>query len=50
MILNMRLEHLRELKTVVALLAFEHSETQQLVVFKYSVFFTMYFSFFIHTF
>ena len=45
MILNMPLEHLRELKTVVALLTFEHLKTQQLVVFKHSVFFTMYFSF-----
>ena len=50
MILNMPLEHLRELKTVVALLTFEHLKTQQLVVFKHSVFFTMYFSFLIHTF
>ena len=49
MILNIHLEHLRELKTVVALLTFEHLKTQQLVVFKHSVFFTMYFSFLIHT-
>ena len=45
MILNMPLEHLRELKTVVALLTFEHLKTQQLVVFKHSVFFTLYFPF-----
>ena len=50
MILNMSLEHLRELKTVVALLAFEHLKTKQLLVFKYSVFLTMYLSFLIHTF
>ena len=41
----MPLKHLRELKTVVALLAFEHLKTQQSVVFKQSVFFTMYFSY-----
>ena len=46
----MPLEHLRELKTVVGLLTFEHLKTQQLVVFKNSVFFTMYFSFLINTF
>ena len=50
MILNMPLEHLRELKTVVVLLTFEHLKRQQLVVFKHSVFFTMYFSFLMHTF
>ena len=50
MILNMPLEHLRELKAVVALLTSEHLKTQQLVLFKNSVFFTMYFSFLIHTF
>ena len=50
MILNMSLEHLRELKTVAALLTFEHLKSQQLVVFKDSVFFTMYFSFLVHTF
>ena len=33
MILNIPLEHTRELKTVVALLTFEHLKTQQLVVF-----------------
>ena len=33
MILNIPLEHIRELKTVVALLTFEHLKTQQLVVF-----------------
>ena len=38
MILNMPLEHLRELQTVVALLTFEHLKTQQLVMFKNSVF------------
>ena len=36
MILNMSLEHLRELKKVVALLTFEHLKAQQLVVFKHS--------------
>ena len=50
MILNMPLEHLRELKTVVALLTFEHLKTQQLIVFIDSVLFTVYFSFLIHTF
>ena len=50
MILNMSLKHLGESKTVVALLTFEHLKTQQLVVFKHSVFLTMYFSFLIHTF
>ena len=33
-----------------SLLTFEHLKTQQLVVFKHSVFFTMYFSLMIHTF
>ena len=46
----MPLEHLRELKTVVALLTIEHLKTQQVVVFKPLVFFTMRFSFLIHTF
>ena len=46
----MPLEHLCELKIVVALLTFEHLKTQQLVVFKQAAFFTMYFSFVIHTF
>ena len=46
----MSLEHLRELKTVVALLTFEHLKAEQLVVFKHSAFLTMYFSFLIHTF
>ena len=41
MILSMSLEHLCELKTVVALLTFEHLKTQQLVVFKHSVFITI---------
>ena len=50
MILNMSLEHLRELKTVVALLTFEHLKAQQLVVFKHSAFSTIHFSFLIHTF
>ena len=50
MILNMALENHRELKTVVALPTFEHLKTQQLVVFKHLVLFTMYFSFLIHTF
>ena len=50
MILNMALGHLCELKTVVALLTVERLKTQQLVVFKHSVFFTMYFFFLIHTF
>ena len=36
MILNMPLEYLRELKTVVALLTFEHLKTQQLVNIQYS--------------
>ena len=49
MILNMPLEHLRELKTG-SIANIEHLKTQQLVVFKHSVFFTMYFSFLIHTF
>ena len=49
MILNIHLEHLRELKTVVVLLTFEHLERQKLVVFKHSVFFTIYVSFLIHT-
>ena len=48
MILNMPLEDLRELKTVVALLTSEHFKTQQFVVFKHSVFFTMYFFFLMH--
>ena len=46
----MPLEHLRELTPVVALLTFEHLKTQQLAVFKQAVFFTMHFSFLIHTF
>ena len=46
----MPLEHLRELKTVVALLTFEHLKAQQLVVFKHSAFSTIHFSFLIHTF
>ena len=46
-ILNMPLEHRCKLKIVVAFLKFEHLKTQQLVVFKYSVFFTLYFSFLI---
>ena len=46
----MPLKYLRELKTVVVLLTFEHLKIQQLVVFKHSVFFTMYFWFLIHTF
>ena len=50
MILNMPLEHLYELKTAVAFSTFEHLKTQQWLVFKYSVFFSMYFSFLIHTF
>ena len=50
MILSMPLELLRELKTVVALLTFEHLKTQPLVVFKHSVFFNLYFYFLIHTF
>ena len=50
MILNMPLEHPREFKTVVALLTFEHLKSEQLVVFKNSVFFTMYFFFLVHTF
>ena len=50
MILNMPLEHLRELKAVVALLTFKDLETQQLIVFKHSVLFAMYFSFLKHTF
>ena len=50
MILNMPLEHHRELKIVVALLTFKHLKRQQLAVFKHSLFFTMYFSFLIHTF
>ena len=50
MTLNVPLNHLRELKTVVALLTFQHLKTQQLVVFKHSVFFTMYISFSKHTF
>ena len=50
MILNMPLEHLRELKTVVALLTFESFKTQQLAIFKHSVFFTMYLYFLIHIF
>ena len=45
----MPLEHLCKLKTVVALLTFEHLKTQQLVVFKHLVL-TIYFSFLIHTF
>ena len=45
----MPFEHLRKFKTVVALLTFEHLKTYQLVVFKHSVFFTMYFLFLIHT-
>ena len=48
MILNMPLEDLRELKTVVALLTSEHLKTQQFVVFKHSVFFIMHFLFLIH--
>ena len=44
-ILNMALEHFRELKTMVALLTVQHLKTQQLAVFKHSLFFTMYFSF-----
>ena len=50
MILNMPLEYLRELKTVLVLLTFKHLRTQQLAVFKHSVFFTMYFSFLVNTF
>ena len=50
MILNMPLEHLHELKTLVALLTFEHMKTQQSVVFKHSVFSIMYFTFLIDTF
>ena len=46
----MSLEHLRELTPVVALLAFEHWKTQQLAVFKQAVFFTIHFSFLMHTF
>ena len=34
-LINMPLEHLRELKTVVALLTFEHLKTQKLVVSKH---------------
>ena len=53
MILNMALDYFCELKTVVVLLTFEHLKTQQLVVFKHSAFFTMYFFFaylqFVHT-
>ena len=37
----MSLERLRDVKTVIALLTFEHLKTQQLVVFKHSVFFIM---------
>ena len=50
MILNMPLERLCELKTVVAWLKIVHLKTQQLVVIKQAVFFTMYFSFLIHDF
>ena len=48
-ILNMVLEHFGELKTLVALLTFEHLKTQQLVAFKHLVFFIMNFYFLIHT-
>ena len=41
MILNMPLERLCELKTVEAWLKIVHLKTQQLVVFKQAVFFTM---------